>query len=360
MLSDIELLKIKLFCQGANITKRANFFLSEGGNVPLTLMEYATTSGIPFKFQNDVYVNIPFVESFTKNSELTLDFDGNKCFIYLNKKKFYGEPIPFPAYINKKNRNGENYSWFAMTHTDRVRVSPIAGCSYSCKFCDSPQTHTYQKKSIPELIESINVAIEDPVLPAKHCLISGGTPKPEDFGYIDDVYKNVGQDVDIPVDVMMPAYRDINYIEQLYSWGIDGLSINIEFFNYKCAKKFCPEKAELIPEKSIKFLEKAVDIFGVGKVRSAILVGLEPIKETLKGVEQLAKIGCDPMLSPFRPSPNTSLRNYPSPSEENLIEVYEKSIEIVKKYGVKLGSRCIPCHHNTLTFTDGSNDYYFS
>ena len=33
---------------------------------------------------------------------------------------------------------------------------------------------------------------------------------------------------------------------------------------------------------------------------------------------------------------------------------------IVERYGVKLGPRCIPCQHNTLTFPDDSGAYYYS
>ena len=109
------------------------------------------------------------------------------------------------------------------------------------------------------------------------------------------------------------------------------------------------------------FIERAVGIFGAeGQVRSLILVGIEPIEDTLQGVEALAQLGCDPVLSPFRPDPATPLKDHPPASVDTLVEVYERGLEIVERYGVKLGPRCIPCHHNTLTFPDGTNTYYYS
>ena len=44
---------------------------------------------------------------------------------------------------------------------------------------------------------------------------------------------------------------------------------------------------------------------------------------------------------------------------EFLAEAYERAIEIVEGFGVKLGPRCIPCQHNTLTFPDGSEAYKY-
>ena len=35
---------------------------------------------------------------------------------------------------------------FGVTHTDRVRVSPIEGCAWKCHFCDLPYEFAYRKK----------------------------------------------------------------------------------------------------------------------------------------------------------------------------------------------------------------------
>ena len=91
------------------------------------------------------------------------------------------------------------------------------------------------------------------------------------------------------------------------------------------------------------------------------MVGLEPMGDTLKGVEALAQRGCDPVLSPFRPSPITSLRDKFPPTAEFLAETYERAREVVERYPkTKLGPRCVPCMHNTLTFPDKSGKYYFN
>ena len=95
-----------------------------------------------------------------------------------------------------------------------------------------------------------------------------------------------------------------------------------------------------------------MQVYGLGRVRSLLLVGIEPIEDTLAGVEALAARGCDPVLSPFRPDPSTPMRAIPPPTEADLGEVWERSEEIVARYGMRLGPRCVPCMHNTLTFPE--------
>ena len=87
-----------------------------------------------------------------------------------------------------------------------------------------------------------------------------------------------------------------------------------------------------------------VKIFGKDKVRSLLIVGIEPLEETLKGVEKLAKIGVNPVLSPLFPYGEA---NFP-PKADLFIEAKKKREEICKKYKVKMGPLCKPCSHNVL------------
>ena len=79
---------------------------------------------------------------------------------------------------------------------------------------------------------------------------------------------------------------------------------------------------------------------------------------TLDGVRFLAELGCDPVLSPFRPAKGTDLANEAPPSAAFMEEAYLAAREIATAHGVELGPRCIPCQHNTITFPEGDAYYY--
>ena len=232
----------------------------------------------------------------------------------------------------------------------------------ACQFCDIPYVAQYRKKPVEALTESVEVAVRDATLQARHVLISGGTPRVEDYGYQREVYARVAAEFpDVDVDIMMVPMPGLLDPENLRSIGIHGLSINIEMFDWELARSIMTSKWKASRQRYLDFIEESVEVFGgEGRVRSLILVGIESLEKTLEGVKALAERGCDPVLSPFRPDPATPMKEHRPPSVDFLVEAYERSREIVERHGVKLGPRCIPCHHNTLTFPDKSGDYYFS
>jgi biotin synthase-related radical SAM superfamily protein len=222
-----------------------------------------------------------------------------------------------------------------------------------------PVKFSYKKKQVDDLLRSISLAIEDPIHPAKHILISGGTPRLEDFEYLNDVYRSVLENFEeVSVDIMMTPLPGLLDFQSLFDLGVNALAINLELHDETLAKALMPLKGSIPRQHLFTSLEQAVKIFGQGRVRSLLMVGLEPIEQTLLGVKALAQRGCEPVLSPFRPDPATELSDYPPPTAKLLAEVFERSTEIAARYGVKLGPRCIPCQHNTVTFPDGTDDYF--
>lgn len=361
MLTELQKLKISIMCKGVKISQNAEKALTKEGKVPLSVFEYPTTSGISTILPNDIYVNAQFSGKFV-NSDLIIDYKDGKYKILYNNKDIPIKVLPLPDYIGEKSEEGFIYDNVIMTHTDRMRISPISGCFFDCKYCDENRVK-YEKIPVKKLKQAIDIALKDKNLKPKHMLISGGTPKIEDREYLDNVYKEITQFLnskDISTDIMLAPRMDEGFLVKLKSWGVNGLSINLEIFNPEMARRYNPAKHKITRENYFKFIKESVNLFGKGKIRSILIVGLEPIEETIKGVEEIAKLGCDIVLSPFVPSENTDLSKLDPPTESILIEVYERSKEITEEYGVKLGPRCIPCQHNTLTFPDNSGEYYFS
>jgi pyruvate-formate lyase-activating enzyme len=361
-LSLIQQLKTSCLSRGISITKDASDSLTEGGNVPLSIHEYATTGGVTLELDGAVFVNAPFDEWFCDSPESTLDIDKltGEYFVTFRGESFSARILSLPGYLGKKDAHGYLIQDAAMSHADRVRISPITGCSFACKFCDSPISRNYSKRPLDQLLFAFSEAKQDKALPIKHAIISGGTPRPSDYSYYDEVCEMIIRNADIAVDVMMWPRPD-NIIDRLADWGVYGYALNIEVFDEEIARQLIPQKRRLGISVYAEGIERALQrTGGNGRVRSLIIVGLEPPEKTLQGVEFLARLGCDPTLSPFRPGRGTILEHVRPPSPELLERVYLESSEIVERYGVKLGPRCIPCQHNTLTFPDDSGKYFFS
>lgn len=357
-MTDLYKLKIALMSRGIRITPAAYRGLSGSGEKPLSAFDYVTTSGLTLILPDHIYANANFKEESCKHSENTLDFDDR----YTIHSKYGEVPvscIPVPGYFNKTLSSGRPVTEVVMTHADRVRISPIRGCSSRCQFCDSGVLYPYRKAGLDEILEAMEIALADPYIKPKHLLVSGGTPHRDDETYLDSIYEEVIKKCPLPVDVMMAPREDEGILERLRQWGCNGLSINMEINNEELAKKIMPEKYRLGKQRYLTFIEKAVSLFGRGKVRSSLILGIEDAESTLDGITTLARLGCDPVLSPFKPLPGTLSTDIHPPAPGFLEHIYTEAKKIAAKYGVLLGPRCIPCQHNTIAFPDAEEGYFF-
>jgi len=358
-MTDLYKLKVSLMSHGIQITPDAFRELAGTEKKPLSIFDYVTTSGLTLILPDHIYANANFKEEFCKHSENTLDFDDR----YTIHSK-YGEVqvscLPVPAYFREVLSSGRPVTEVIMTHADRIRISPIRGCSSRCQFCDMGTVYPYRKTELNEIHEALEIALADTSIKPKHLLISGGTPPKDDETYMDTVYEEIIKECPLPVDVMMAPREDESILERLRQWGCNGLSINMEINNEELAKKIMPEKYRMGKDKYLKFIEKAVKIFGRGKVRSCLILGIEDAESTLAGIRTLARLDCDPVLSPFKPLQGTILEDVLPPVPAFLEHVYKEAEEIVRGYDVLLGPRCIPCQHNTITFPMEEKGYFFT
>jgi hypothetical protein len=159
--------------------------------------------------------------------------------------------------------------------------------------------------------------------------------------------------------MMAPAVaedgRNLLVAKDLKAMGVHELSVNVELYNQEIARKVIPQKAALGWNHYVEFLKSAVKEYGWGNARTIFVFGIEPMEDTLKGIEAMAQIGVASEISPLIPDPSTPLvkvRNMTTPSASSLKEVYEKAYEISNKYGVLMGAKCVPCMHNVLDFPD--------
>jgi hypothetical protein len=355
-LTPAERLKFLLMSEGLAITAEAQGHIDRAnGDRPMTPADYASTSGVILALENDVWVNAPIAahnSNFVIDPEIVLALEENCLVVRGHGLESLAQFWLPPAYHGEINANGQPYNSFAFTHADRVRISPVEGCSMTCKFCDLPYEFRYRTKTVDGLVDAVNRAVTDEIQPAGHVLISGGTPKQEDFGYVQEVYEAVICGFpDLDVDIMMVPLDGLLELERLHALGVNEFSINIEIFNREIARKYMRRKFNQGRDHYLSFLEEAAGVIGPGRVRSMLMVGLEPMEDTLAGVRAIAERGCVPVLSPFRPDESTPLRILKPPSASTLEETYLRAREITAAMGVALGPSCIPCSHNTLTLS---------
>lgn len=357
-LTEAQLLKFELLEKGLVVEPSALRALLElSGSDSLSPHDFASTSGVILRLENDVWVNAPielYNPNFVSNTPFRLDFDDE--FLVegaglASRASFW----PQPKYHGTTDVIGE-LNAYVVTHGDRARLSPLRGCSMTCAFCDIPYEFPlskYRLKPIDALLIAARTAFEDPYQPARHLLISGGTPKPKDIPWMRELYEAVlTQFGHNSVDLMMVPLPGLFDLPRLAALGLHELSINLELYGRDRAREYMRNKYNQGLDFYLNFIEQATAELGPGRVRSMLMVGLEPLEDTLAGVRAIAERGGTPVLSPFRPDPVTPLSGVRPPTAALMRECYERASDVVREYGGALGPSCPPCSHNTLNFAE--------
>lgn len=354
-----EELKFEILASGVTIDELALAHIQvANGDRVLTPADYASTSGIILRLDGDVWVNAPIATynpNFVTSPPFTLTTCASGLQVVGGGRTVDAEFWLPPEYHGCTNSQGKPHAIYAFTHGDRVRIAPITGCAFTCKFCNLPYEFRYRRKDIEGLLEAVEVASLDPVQPARHVLISGGTPRPEHYGFLREVYEAVIQSFpNLSVDIMMVPIPEVLDVEKLEAIGVHELSINLEVYNDEIARRVMRRKHQQGRDHLLEFVGHAASVLGHGRVRSMLMVGVEPLEDTLRGVEALVRAGCVPVLSPFRPDPSTPMRDAQPPSASALRDTYVRVLEITEAAGVALGPSCGPCSHNTISLPNAT------
>lgn len=357
-LTDAQLLKFGLFAEGLALTDRALTAMRDlTGAESISSVDYASTSGVILRLEDDVWVNAPVARhnsNFVGMPPFRLDFDDG---FFVEGDGLASEAGLWrqPAFHGTSGPDGA-LNHLVVTHADRARLSPLRSCSMTCDFCNVPfddPLSSYRLKPVGASIRAIRTALEDPVQPAGHVLISGGTPKPKDTGALLDIFLEIlGAFPSVPVDIMnVPLPGLFDWPRLSASSNFREVSINLEIFDRDIARSLMPHKFGRGVPFYLGAIESAVVALGPGRVRSMLLVGLETMDSTLEGVRAVTERGGIAVLSPFRPDPRTPMSSYRPPTRTEMLQVYLRAEDIVSSLGGSLGPGCTPCTHNTLTIS---------
>jgi hypothetical protein len=358
--SDLQMLKFDILSVGLRVSEKVR--VSIGVEIKEAVsMRSGLSSGLDLILPNNIWVNAPVNEWFVSQSQLELEYaekffiSKNGCFI--TEVKLLRRPAFYERYTSDKLL----MKAVGSIRGDRLSISLTNSCVFwknvrkRCRFCAIGNNKGIEiaSKTETQILETVEAALRDPILPAKHVYLNSGAMPTPDGGAekFSQIIRKIKSNFAVPVHLNpCPPERE-KYIDELYQSGLDEISFNIEIVNPRIAQSIIPGKFRRFGLLHYyRMLEYAVKLFGERKVSSCIVVGLEDPISTIKGVEQLAMIGVVPKLSCFRPTAGSLLSDSRPPSADLMKFVYLQSQEIVKKYGVPLGPLCAPCQLHSLVF----------
>ena len=195
----------------------------------------------------------------------------------------------------------------------------------------------------------------------RHILLSGGVPPVKQWDYYLELISAIRTVTNLPLYQMIVPPSDLTFLDELHQVGVDEIGFNMEIVEPSLSQKIMPGKGKLPREMYLQAMEYAVNLWGSsdGQVRSALIVGLEPLDSTLEGVELFAQRGVMPILSPFRPVPTTPMSHFNPARPELMMEAWQRGQEQTLRYNQVLGPTCIGCQNNTISMPVGPQYRYY-
>ena len=350
--SHVENIKFALLNHGVTLSNTASLWIKKHG-----IIKEAVFDAIDITIFNDIKVNVPFSCKFNSISPFTIELKENKLFLLFDDISITEVQIDLvsPQLIDKKTASGVPFTAIYHFATDRIRINPAPVCIYKvrnmpCKFCNLPaENYKYNLDDIKEVIDYCLKYIN-----FRHFLIGGGTYS------LDGGWKIIQQTAEYirsksvkDIYLMAVPPKDVLILDALKKAGITEVAFNLEIFDRDLARHIMPGKGQIPVEQYVRAFRHAVHLWGdTGKVRSLLIYGFDTEKKFCNGLENLCRLGVEPIISIFRPLSNTCLADANPPATLDIFSIYKKCKKIAGKYSLKLGPDCAECQNNTLSFPE--------
>lgn len=353
-LQNLALLKFSLLTHGVRLGDYNEM------STPNLNFKEAVGKAFDLIFDNSLYINVPIFSRFISLSPFRIDLVQKNIFKLFYYNYFISNiEISYQDTLSKnRTRNGVLFYDIAQFFTDRLRIHPFPNCCFginknACYFCDLGNCPTAKKYNLEDIFEVISSYINSN-LPIQHFLIGGGSSLRKDrWEYICLIAEFIRKRTNKGIYLMSTPPENTGVLNDLLRSGITEVGFNLELFNREMAKQLMPGKGLIDRSQYLKAFKYSTSLWGKeGNVRSLLIVGLEPIKNTLEGVKFLSKLGVMPILSAFRPLPKTPLSNFVPPDFNVLNYVWHESLKICKENKLIPGPKCVPCQNNTISLPE--------
>jgi molybdenum cofactor biosynthesis enzyme MoaA len=222
-------------------------------------------------------------------------------------------------------------------------------CIYNCAFC-----HLENENYLSEYNDNkyINLILQASLRKDFQAiaLTSGIYPNNSDinkrFCNIINNVRNKLPETPIGVETCIKDSNDISLIKES---GVDEIKINLQIPDEKLFKKICPN---FTYKDILSHLNKAVEVFGRGKVASNVLLGYGESNESLiSSIEQLSEIGVVPTLRKIRINNSNksklkkaSIKNISKITATDILEISMMHKKILEKNNLTTKSFYTMCH----------------
>ena len=304
-------------------------------------------------------LTVPWHAAFVERSPYTIHVSDGGAELY--RGDVFVSPVKLPRrprIYDMQTADGIPYWQIALLHLDSIASTVVQKCIYwgteeQCGFCGIELTRgkqTIPVKTPAQLAEVCTAARDHDG--AVDVTLTTGSINRRDRGaiYISRCAAAIKDASGLPIQVQFEPPDEPAVLEQVRAAGVDAVGIHIETFDPDVLGRVAAGKAKCGVEGYFRCWERAVEVFGRGRVSTYVILGMGERRELIEeGCRRAIALGVYPFVVPLRPVPGTLMADTPAPDAEYVASLYRSVSAMLADSGLdhveaKAGcARCQAC-----------------
>jgi hypothetical protein len=341
-------LQIDLFCRGLRVPVAAS--LEQGRAVRRTRaglgsgLELVLPTGSQLK--PEIWMNAPVAESFAKRSPYVLYTRGAVPLIVDERHGYrYDVRLPRePAWHPQTTSRGTPMSRIGVLQGTYLGIYINPVCEFwrsglHCRFCttgDNVGNVEDAAKTIDDVVETCRAAKRESGITFVH--LNGGFQGGRALELVEPFVRAIKEQVGLLVGVQLAPERVMSRYDRLIAAGADHFSFCMELMDPRWFAKVCPGKARTLGhDLFFEAMSYCAARLPRGAVSGELIAGIEPVANTIAGIERIARAGAFPTVCIFRPTVGSAMTDWASPRYEDMRAVMAAMYDACRRHRIPIG-----------------------
>jgi radical SAM protein (TIGR04043 family) len=301
-----------------------------------------------------VAATVPTGAQYARTSPYVLRAEDDGWAIYRDGERLASAaPSRRPRYYDLTTAEGVPYWQIALLHLDSVASTVIQTCAYwgnpdQCAFCgigvSLASGRTIAKKT-PQMLAEVAVAARDLDGAVDATLTTGTTATPDKGAlYVARCGQAVHEASGLPVEVQFEPPADLAVIDRVGDMGIASVGIHVETFDPRVLQRVAPAKARTGIDGYFRAWERAVSVFGAGRVSTYVILGMGEDPELIvAGCRRAIDLGVYPFVVPLRPTVGSLMEDLAAPPPDYCETIYRRVVPYLRARGIGAHTAAAGC-----------------
>ena len=344
-------LEIDLFCRGLRIPGEVTLLGARG----ISRTRAGLGSGLELKIPTGsglkpyLWMNAPVNEPFAQQSPYVLGGSVWRGYYLTDQRNHERYDIALPSepdWYHGVTSRGTPMSKIGVMQGTYLGIYINSVCSFwntsprlNCRFCTTGcnvgEAETVVK-TVEDVVETCWAAKNASGITFVH--FNGGYQGTRGLARAEPFIRAVKEEVGVLVGVQLAPEWDFTRYDRLIDLGVDHFSFCMEFMDPEWFQRICPGKARTMGQALFfEAMNYCARRMARGAVSGELIAGLEPIANTIDGIERIAAAGAFPTVCIFRPTIGSDMADTPPPDYEDMRTVMTAMYEACRRHRVPVG-----------------------